>query len=68
MDRFLKDNSTEMRLARTIFQGVIGVLVANLDVLIGLVQIDPALKPVIAALVMAVLSPVMSELGKDGQA
>ena len=63
---WLNDNSTKGRLIRTIVQGVIGVLIANLDLLIGMFQIAPELKPMIVALVMAVLSPVMSELGKYG--
>ena len=64
MNNWLNDNSTKGRLIRTIVQGVIGVLIANLDLLIGMFQITPELKPMIVALVMAVLSPVMSELGK----
>lgn len=66
MNNWLNDNSTKGRLTRTIVQGVIGVLIANLDLLIGMFQIAPELKPMIVALVMAVLSPVMSELGKYG--
>lgn len=66
MNNWLNDNSTKGRLIRTIVQGVIGVLIANLDLLIGMFQIAPELKPMIVALVMAVLSPVMSELGKYG--
>ena len=65
MIKFLSDNSAEMRLARTIVQGIIGVLVSNLDVILGTFSIDPTLKPVVAALVMAVLAPVMAELGKE---
>ena len=65
MSKFLSENSTGMRLARTIAQGVLGVLVANLDLFVSYVQIDPAMKPVIVAIVMAVLSPIMSELGKE---
>lgn len=64
MSNWLNDNSTKGKLIRTIVQGVIGVLIANLDLLIGMVQIQPELKPMIVALVMAVLSPIMSELGK----
>lgn len=64
MSNWLNDNSTKGKLIRTIVQGVIGVLIANLDMLIGMVQIQPELKPMIVALVMAVLSPIMSELGK----
>lgn len=63
MNEFLKSNETKYRLARTIVQGVIGVLIANVDLLIGMFQIPMELKPVIVAIVMAVLSPIMSELG-----
>lgn len=63
MSEFLKSNDTKYRLARTIVQGVIGVLIANVDLLIGMFQIPMELKPVIVAIVMAVLSPIMSELG-----
>ena len=66
MNEWLKDNSTKARLERTILQGVIGVLIANLDLLAGFIAIPPELQPVIVALVMAVLSPIMSELGKGG--
>lgn len=67
LDKFLQNNSTEMRLARTIFQGILGVLIANVDVLFAAVQIDPSMKPIIVAGVMAVLSPIMAELGKAEQ-
>ena len=61
--RFLSENTSEMKLARTIVQGVIGVLISNIDLLVGFVSIPPEMKPVITALVMAVLTPVMAELG-----
>lgn len=63
MQRFLKSNETKYRLARTILQGVVGVIVAYLDVIIGVLAIPNELRPFIVALVMAVLSPIMSELG-----
>lgn len=63
MNEFLTSNETKYRLARTIVQGVIGVLIANVDILVGMVQFPSELRPVIVALVMAVLSPVMSEIG-----
>lgn len=62
---FLHSNDTKWRLARTIVQGIIGVFVSNLDLIIGELSIDPAFKPAITALVMAILSPIMSELGKE---
>lgn len=63
MNTFLKSNETKYRLLRTILQGILGVIIANLDLFISFIQIDPALKPVIVALVMAILSPIMSEMG-----
>ena len=62
---FLKSNETKYRLLRTIAQGVIGVLVAYIDVIIGVLAIPNELRPMIVALIMAVLSPLMSELGKN---
>lgn len=61
---FLHSNDTKWRLLRTIFQGILGVLISNIDLIIGELSIDPAFKPAITAVVMAILSPIMSELGK----
>ena len=62
---FLKSNETKYRLLRTIAQGVIAVLVANIDLLVSSLTIPPEYKAMVVALIMAVLSPVMSELGKN---
>ena len=63
MNTFLTSNDTRYRLLRAILQGIIGVLIANLDLLIGYAAIPTELRPVSVAAVMAVLSPIMSELG-----
>lgn len=63
MKKFLTSNEWQWRLARTILQGVIGVIVANVDVLAGYVILDPAIRAIVVALVMAILSPVMAMLG-----
>ena len=65
MKEFLTSNDPKYRLARTIVQGIIGVLVANIDLLIGMTPIPPAIKPVITGLVMAILSPIMAMMGGD---
>lgn len=65
MNKFLKSNETKYRLLRTIAQGIIGVIVAYIDVIVGVMAIPNELRPMIVALVMAILSPVMSELGKE---
>lgn len=63
MQKFLKSNDTRYRLLRTILQGIVGVLIANVDLLVSGLTIPTAYKPMIVALVMAILSPIMSELG-----
>ena len=49
---------------RTVIQGVLGVVVANVDLLMGVAVLDPTWRALCVAMVMAVLSPVMAELGK----
>lgn len=61
---FLTSNSTGYRLARTIVQAVLGVIVANLSFLVSALHMSAEGKSFIVALVMAVLSPIMSEIGK----
>ena len=63
MQKFLSSNETKYRLLRTIAQGIIGVLIANVDLLVSGLTIPAEYKPMIVALVMAILSPIMSELG-----
>lgn len=65
MNTFLTSNEAKWRLARTIVQGLMGVLVANIDLIAGQVILDPSQRAVIVALVMAILSPIMAALG-DG--
>lgn len=64
MKKFLTSNDTIYRLLRTVAQSIIGIVVANLDTIIGTFTINEVWKPIIAALVMAILSPIMAELGK----
>lgn len=64
MKRFLTSNETVYRLLRTIVQAVIGVLIANMDAILGTYVLNDLWRPIIAAVIMAILSPVMAELGK----
>ncbi len=64
---FLNSNEWQWRLARTIVQGVIGVVVAYLDLILGVMLVAPQMRSLLVALVMAVLSPVMAELGGDAR-
>ncbi len=63
MSKFLAGNEWYWRLARTVAQGVLGVVAANVDTLMGAAVLDPAWRAIVVALVMAVLTPVMAELG-----
>ena len=64
MNTFLTSNEAKYRLARTILQGIIGIVIANIDLIMGQVILDPAQRAVVVALVMAVLSPIMAAIGQ----
>ena len=66
MSEFLNSNEWNWRLLRTVAQGVLGVVVANIDLLVGVAVLEPTWRALVVALVMAVLSPVMAELGRAG--
>lgn len=66
MNEFLASNDWHWRLARTIVQGVLGVVIANLDWIMGWCVLDPSMRGLVMALVMAVSSPIMAALGGDG--
>ena len=63
MGKFLESNEWQYRLGRTIVQGILGVIVANADLIAGYVILDPSQRALAVALVMAVLSPCMAVLG-----
>lgn len=64
LDHFLNCNDASCRIARTIVQGVLAVIVANLDTIMGYVGLDASTKTILVALIMAVLTPIMAEIGK----
>lgn len=68
MNKFLTNNTAMGRLLRTIVQGILGVLIANVDLIVGTFNISASWKAVIVALVMAILSPIMAELGEKSNA
>lgn len=65
MNTFLTSNEAKYRLARTILQGLIGVLVANIDAIMGYAVLDPTQRAIIVPVVMAILSPIMAALGEN---
>lgn len=65
MNRFLKSNDWQFRLLRTIVQGILGVIIANIDLIVGACIFDPSARALVVALVMAILSPIMAMLGNS---
>ena len=65
MEKFLASNEWQWRLLRTIVQGVLGGVIANIDLIMGWCVLDPNARGLVVALVMAVLSPIMAALGGD---
>lgn len=65
MEWLLRSNNTWARLLRTIIQGILGVLIAELPEIVGLFNIPDYIQAIIVAVMMAILSPIMAELGKQ---
>ena len=64
----LRSNSTGARVLRTVLQGLISVFLSALPELVGLTTFDPVIQALIVAALMAILSPIMAELGKTVEA
>ena len=61
--KFFKSNEWQWRLLRTIVQGVIGFLIANIDLLFANCTMDANTKAIVVGVTMAILSPIMAEIG-----
>lgn len=66
MSEFLASNDWKWRLARTIVQGVLGVFIANINLILGYAILDPTLRALVVAFVMAILTPIMAAIVVDG--
>ena len=60
LDKFLNDDSTEMRLARSIAQGLVSVAIVAVPLAVSGVITDATQASIVTAAIMCVLSPVMS--------
>ena len=60
LDHFLKDESTEMRLLRSVVQGLVSVLIVAVPLVLGGVIEDVTWASIATAAIMCVLSPVMA--------
>ena len=62
LDEFLTSESTEMRLARSVVQGLVSVLIVAVPLVLGGVIEDATWASIATAAIMCVLSPVMAML------
>ena len=60
LDHFLKDESTEMRLLRSVVQGLVSVLIVAVPLVLGGVIEDATWASIATAVIMCVLSPLMA--------
>lgn len=67
MNRFLASNKWQFRLLRTVFQAIVGFIVANIDIIVGTFNLDGSVKALIVGVVMCVLAPVMKALGMEDE-
>lgn len=65
MNTFLTSNDAKWRLLRTIVQGIIAAVIANLPDILGLFHMAPAVMAVTVPIIMAILSPIMKYLGNE---
>ena len=64
MNRFLTENTATFKLLRTIVQGVLGVVSANIVEMVAHLNLPAYWQGIIVVLVMAILSPIMATLGE----
>lgn len=62
LDNFLNDNTMKMRLIRTIFEGVLSVLVVSVPIIVGWLALTPEMASMLTALIMCVITPILSML------
>lgn len=61
---FCGSNKTVYKLLRTIAEGVVSVVIVNLDMLVGMAMwIPEELKPFAVAVLVAIMTPIMAALG-----
>lgn len=60
LDRFLNDDGTEMRLARSIVQGLVSVAIVAVPLAVSGIVEDATTASIVTAAIMCVLSPIMS--------
>ena len=67
MNKFLTSNDPLYRCLRTVIQGIIGVVIAQLPTLLTGTPLDPVWQEFIVAITMAILSPIMALMGGESE-
>lgn len=60
LDKFLNDDSTEMRFVRTVAQGLLSVFIVAVPLVMGNLVTDPTTASLATAAIMCVASPTMA--------
>lgn len=61
MNEILTSNEWHWSLTRTIVQGILGIVVTDIDVLMGAAMLNATWRPICVALVTAAPSPIMAD-------
>lgn len=62
LEKFLHDNSTGARLARTILEALLSTLSVKLAIIMGSLNLTPETAAIATAVAMCVITPVISVL------
>lgn len=62
LDNFLNSNSMAMRLLRTILEGVVGVILVAVPVMVGWWSLSPEAASILTAIIVAIFSPILAML------
>lgn len=65
MNKFYTSNKWQYRLLRTVVQAICGFLVNNIAMIIAQTNFNATVQAMIVAIVMAILSPIMANLGAE---
>lgn len=62
LENFINSNALSMRLLRTILEGVLGVLVVSVPLIVGWWHLTPEMASLLTAIIVCVFSPILALL------
>ena len=60
LEEFLTSNGISMRLFRTIIEGILGVVIVSLPLIIGWWNLSPEVASLLTAVIMCIFSPILA--------